>query len=398
MMSDTATRVWLHPLLQFARSAAFTFGRTRAVPIDAIPRAGTDSPAAQQTGHLVTINPGNVLPHKDAWQCLDEGTNVASSSLPATFDSHVVCTLAEGNYFYGVAALANSLVTAGFRGSILVGYRGDRPSWLEGLEKDLKVDAYLVTPEVRLEFIELPGTWHLSNQKPHFMMQIFFEVVPNAELVYFFDTDVVITCGWSTFARWAREGVVVALDMADTYMSPHHVYRRAWKALAATINRPCRDFTGYVNGGCVGINRQFVEFVAVWALLMEELERDKADMTKMKNWTGRREFARMDQDVLNTTIMATETPIALLGAEAMGWFPATGEVMVHAMLHKKPWVRNYILDALRGFPPDHINHTYWQFVEGPIRPFGEWQLRRKKAALKIARAIGLFRRRSLRDL
>jgi hypothetical protein len=112
---------------------------------------------------------------------------------------------------------------------------------------------------------------------------------------------------------------------------------------------------------------QFVEFTEVWASLMEELERENADMTKMKNWTGRREFARMDQDVLNATIMATDTPIALLGAEAMGWFPAAGEVMPHAMVHKKPWVRNYIFDALRGFPPDHIHRTYWQFVEGPIR-------------------------------
>ena len=38
---------------------------------------------------------------------------------------------------------------------------------------------------------------------------------------------------------------------------------------------------------------------------MEELERDGADMQKMKNWTGKLAFSRMDQDVLNATIMAT---------------------------------------------------------------------------------------------
>ena len=42
----------------------------------------------------------------------------------------------------------------------------------------------------------------------------------------------------------------------------------------------------------------------------------------------------MDQDVLNATIMATETPIALLGSEAMGMFPWVGEVMPHAMWHE----------------------------------------------------------------
>lgn len=343
----------------------------------------------------------NVMPDKGARQNLDEGMNAGGLGIPGTIGHHVVCTLAEGTYFYGVAALANSLVRAGFKGSILVGYRGNKPAWLKELNKDLvveAVDAYLVTPDVRLQLIELPGTWHLNNRKPHFMKQIFHETIPNADLVYFFDTDIVITCEWSIFARWAREGVVVALDMADTYMPPHHVYRRAWQALAAKINRKCRDFTGYVNGGCVGINRQFMEFAEVWAALMEELERENVDMTKMKNWAGRREFARMDQDVLNATIMATDTPIAVLGAEAMGWFPATGEIMPHAMVHKKPWVRNYILDALRGFPPDRIYRTYWQFVEGPIRPFGEWGLRWKKAAVMTARLIGFFHKRSFRDL
>jgi hypothetical protein len=327
-----------------------------------------------------------------------EGTGAVVSAPSSAIGHHVVCTVAEGSYFYGVAALANSLVTAGFRGSILVGYRGDRPAWLKGLEKDPTADVYLVTPEVRLQLIELPGIWCLSNLKPHFMKQIFREIMPDSDLVYFFDTDLVITCKWSNFAGWARDGVVVALDMADTYMSPHHVYRRAWRALAAKVNRRCRDFTGYVNSGCVGVSRQFVEFAEVWALLMDELERERADMTQMKNWTGRHEFARMDQDILNATIMATDTPIALLGAEAMGWFPATGEVMPHAMLHKKPWVRNYILDALRGFPPGRAHLAYWQFVDGPISPFGEWDLKCRKAALTMANAIGLFYTRSYRDL
>jgi hypothetical protein len=340
----------------------------------------------------------DVIPDQGARQDLDEGTNADGSGPSATIGHHVVCTLAECSYFYGLAALANSLVRAGFKGSIIVGYRGDRPTWLERLNRDSALDAYLVTSEVRLQLIEVPGTWHLANYKGYLIRQIFSEIVPSADLVYFFDTDIVITCAWSILAGWARNGAVVVLDMADTYMSPHHVYRRAWQELAAKINRKCRDFTGYVNSGCVGIDRQFAEFAEVWALLMEELERQGTDMNKMKNWTGRREFARMDQDVLNATIMATDTPIALLGAEAMGWFPGTGEIMPHAMLHKKPWVRNYIFDALRGFPPDRIYRSYWQFVEGPIRPFSKRDLKRKKIALKTARLIGLFHTRSFRDL
>ena len=106
------------------------------------------------------------------------------------------------------------------------------------------------------------------------------------------------------------------------------------EALAAKQELKCRDFTGYVNGGYIGVNRAYAEFALVWSALMEELERDGADLKEMKNWTGKPAFSRMDQDVLNATIMATNTPIALLGSEAMGMFPWANVVMPHAMFQK----------------------------------------------------------------
>ena len=121
-------------------------------------------------------------------------------------------------------------------------------------------------------------------------------------------------------------------------------------------------------------------------------------MRKMKNASGKLEFARMDQDVLNATIMATETPMALLGPEAMGMFPWVGEVMPHAMWHRKPWDRRYIVDALRGFPPGRVHQAYWAFVDGPIHPFGRFELLAKRAQLKLGHYIGMLHTRSYRDL
>ena len=325
-------------------------------------------------------------------------TESTSGDATASRAGQVVCTLAERHYFYGVAALVNSLVSVGFEGAVVVGFRGERPKWLEAFARNSTGDTYAITPSVQLRLIEVAGPWHLNNCKPHFIEDLLFKKYPEADLVYYFDTDMVITHSWSSFERWARSGVVLVLDPADSYMSPRHVYRLAWRELAARQNRPCREFTGYVNGGCIGIHRAYAQFASVWSGLMEELERDGAVMRKMKNATGRLEFSRMDQDILNATIMATDLPISLLGPEAMGMFPFVGEIMPHAMWHKKPWQRNYILDALRGFPPGRTHRAYWEFVDGPIRPFSEFALLRKRAQFSIGHLISLLHSRSSRDL
>jgi hypothetical protein len=306
--------------------------------------------------------------------------------------------MAEGSYFSGAAALINSLVHAGFEGLVLIGYRGPRPSWLSAFAHSSGEDVYQITGAVRLKLVEVGGPWHLNNCKPIFIRSVLAELCPKADLVYYFDTDIVITGVWKMFASWAQDGVVMALDPADSNMSPHHAYRRAWQKLAAQQHLDCRDVTGYVNGGCVGIGRAHAEFADVWSRLMEELERQGADMSKMKTSAGPMEFARMDQDVLNATIMATRTPVAFLGCESMGMFPWLGLVMPHAMFGRKPWLRNYVIDALRGFPPGRVHKAYWKFANDPIKPFGAVTYRLKRLQLAAGNAIGLLHMRSYRDL
>ena len=75
-------------------------------------------------------------PPESVGQHLEGLSGTAGPEIAEKTGPDVVCTTAEGNYFYGLAALANSLVRAGFKGSIVVGYRHGKPTWLETLEKD----------------------------------------------------------------------------------------------------------------------------------------------------------------------------------------------------------------------------------------------------------------------
>jgi hypothetical protein len=59
---------------------------------------------------------------------------------------------------------------------------------------------------VQLRLIEVPGLWHLNNCKPHFIEDLLFKTYPEADLVYYFDTDMVITHSWNSFAQWAESG------------------------------------------------------------------------------------------------------------------------------------------------------------------------------------------------
>ena len=310
----------------------------------------------------------------------------------------VVCTLAEGHYFYGVAALANSVARAGFKGTIVVGCRGPRPTWLTALEPGPSADSFLITPDITLALVEVPGDWHLNNCKPRFLEQVLLDLYPQSDVVYYFDSDIVIKHSWDIFVTWANSGIVVVLDPADTYMPPNHAYRVAWRSLAGRKGFECRDVTGYANGGCVGIARAHASFATVWRALMEQLASDGANMQKMKNSTDMLEFTRMDQDVLNATIMATATPISVLGPESMGLFPWVGNIMPHAMWHDKPWRRNYVFDSLRGFPPDRVHRAYWEFVDGPVRPFTKQERISKRLQLIAAMLIGRIYSRSYRDI
>src|SRR3954452_13922802 len=87
--------------------------------------------------------------------------------------NHIICLLAEGNYFHGVAAISNSLVRNGFKGHIVVGYRGMLPTW-DGPVQPSPDFVSNLDSEVYFHFMPLDDEWsrgwNLSNLKPHFML------------------------------------------------------------------------------------------------------------------------------------------------------------------------------------------------------------------------------------
>jgi hypothetical protein len=114
----------------------------------------------------------------------------------------------------------------------------------------------------------------------------------------------------------------------------------------------------------------------------------------MTSHGGRPEFIRMDQDVLNATVMASRFDLAVLGRESMGCFPMQS-VMLHAMVFAKPWQRNYLLDALKGFPPDLAHMGFWRHTHGPVQSFSAGALARKRLQVRLARYMGFVRRRAV---
>ena len=321
--------------------------------------------------------------------------NNVTTDLPPAVQPHVVCVLAEGSYFRGVAALTNSLIRNGFAGHVVVGYRGALPVW-EGPVTPRPGAAQTIAPGVDIQFLEVAGDWHLSNVKPHFMLRVEAELHPQPASLWYFDVDIVLKTAWDAFTRWSEAGMVLVLDMAETFMPPSHAFRREWRALAERAGLGHREITGYFNGGCVGLSGDQLGFLRAWMTLLDAHAATGVDMGHMINRTGMPEYAKMDQDLLNAAVMATDTPFCVLGVEAMDAFPSAS-IMSHAMVFAKPWLRNYIRDAIIGFQPDPAHKAFWFYADGPIRAFTRSEWRRKMLILRVTKLLGYIKRRTVRD-
>lgn len=313
-----------------------------------------------------------------------------------------VCTLFEGNYHFGVAALVNSLCANGFEGVIYAGFRGELPPWARDARESTitgwsHAASLPVTQQVSVVFLRLDTDYHLTNYKPDFMLDLFAGPASDDEALFYLDPDIVVNERWTYFTEWVTCGVALCEDV-NSPVSENHPRRVGWRrfyaksdaALAFKLDR-------YANGGFVGVMQRDQAFLSTWKRF-NGLMGEAIGGLAVTRITGGRAFTEKgfancfdiaDQDGLNATIEGSDIPCSILGQEAMS-FKNGASVLPHALGPGKPWARPYLASAIKGTPPRTVDKLYWQSVSGPIAAHSSLTIKLKRLALTMASLIGRF--------
>jgi hypothetical protein len=303
-----------------------------------------------------------------------------------------VFALFDGDYHYGLGALANSLYRSGFRGIIYAAYRDKLPPWVKVTTAADGGEQAEIAEGCAIRFIKVDYRDHLTFYKPEFMLSCIARYCADAKRLYYFDVDLVLRAPWAFLQDWAECGIALCQDMCEPGMAANHPLRRSWQDIAARSGFTCRRFDGYYNGGFVALSVAYLPFLETWRTLHRDIERSGIELGLQGARSRPDPLAMRDQDLLNVALMASNVPISPLDNSGMDMSPG-GYAMSHALNGAKPWRRRYLLDALRGLPPDAANKEFWTYVSAPIEIVPAWRRRRAVCALGIAAAIGRFYRR-----
>ncbi|MCF2519162.1 hypothetical protein [Dyadobacter sp. CY351] len=311
----------------------------------------------------------------------------------------VVCTLFEGHYHYGVAALVNSLSKNGFTGHIYAGYKGSIPEWANGKKgRVLHWDnASTITPAdgIDVHFIPVKTDFHLTNYKPGFVIELMEQVSSDVSGVFYFDPDIVIKCRWSFYELWLTLGVPLVHEITNNDMPATHPVRILWRDLILKNDLEVTNHIhSYINAGFWGISRENVEFAHLYKKFVDisvtDYNMDLNDFTFDLDRTN--PFFAKDQDALNIAAMCSRVPLSEYGPEAMD-FVHGGKVMSHATGSPKPWKKNYMLSFLKGNPPSLSDRAYWNNTNDAVRLYPGYYVGLKQLEMKIATFLGRFYKR-----
>jgi hypothetical protein len=311
----------------------------------------------------------------------------------------IVCTVFEGHYHKGVAALINSLYVNGFRGTIYAGYKGALPPWAVIHAKSDAYEIMHVCPSLNLHFVKFPDTAFLPYSKPNFMLDLFDKYETEAERVIYIDCDIIVKCAFSHFEQWSDFGIMLVEDI-NSPISTSDPLRFQWvdyfKKYGISVRR---DSNQYVNGGFIGMNRREKGFLTTWDhiqnLVLEDMNAMKVNVHKShlpEKISGLKDrtymFNRTDQDALNVAKDTTEEVLAIADSSAMD-FKSVGFVMSHAAAKEKPWEKNWLKFVIKnGQRPSPTDRIFMDYTTSPISIYSPQERRMKKMHLKIASILG----------
>jgi hypothetical protein len=306
-----------------------------------------------------------------------------------------LCTLFEKNYHFGVAALANSLIAAGYEGELWVGYRGALPGWIVDAPAFDRASGRLkVAPQLTLCMLELDTPLHFTYYKPTFIREMLEKHAPQADICAYIDPDIVVKCDWPSLAGWFTEdGISLAEDVNWCFPARHPkrlLWARFFEPHGAT---PRRGLDRYYNAGFIAVSRAHFEFLDLWRRLCDLVVDYNKGAKQLKAGGSAALFHSTDQDALNFALTVCEAPLNTAGPEAMDFAPG-GYYLSHAIGSVKPWHGGFIGQALRGRPPSAASKWYWRYANAPIRVYSDGELRKSTLALKIAAAIGRLYKRA----
>jgi hypothetical protein len=302
-------------------------------------------------------------------------------------DKEIIVCLYYGEYHYGVAALANSLVASNFTGLIHIGYQGVLPPWVKQL-RSIDESTFYITKDVIIKFEAVETEMNLAFYKPFFIKQT-FDNLPSANKIYYFDVDIVINASWSFFSKWLDNHVCLCLDNAFEYVHDNHPWRKDWKRLANVEDNFSNPETAYVNSGFIGISRTNLHLVDKWIDLTNKFQ-ELGGSLKVFFQDGHLSY-KGDQDLLNAAItVCPAIKLSLIGKEGMG-FKQPEYLMTHALSKNKPWDKNFLKHLVKyGHKPSFPEKNFFNYCKYPINLFSKNRFRIKKFDLFLASLFGRY--------
>jgi hypothetical protein len=312
----------------------------------------------------------------------------------------VICTLFEGHYHYGVAALTNSLYFHGFRGEVFVGYRGTLTDWASNAKDNPSImwdgaKTLNVAEELQLHFLPVVTHFHFTTYKPYFMLDLIEGIAKDADGIMYFDPDIVIKCRWGFFEKWITYGVGLVQEIVNHDMPPSHPTRLMWNEIIEQSGRKVtRNLYSYINAGFCGVSKQHIEFIKTWRDIIDvAIQLHSFDPGTFIIYDRTSIFCG-DQDGLNIAAMCCLSPICEVGPQEMD-FLYGGFIMSHAnSTLAKPWKKIFIPLALRGISPSLPDKAFWLHTSKPISLYHPFKIKVKKISLLLAGFIGRIYRRT----